>query len=218
MIEPQNSRFPGPRTRVLVVASGSDEHDDAVSGPAWKLAEALSKPFDVILAVPAITRSQHPDFAVVYYNRRNLALLAGDSDIVFISGKELALQPSLAGLGTTVAASDLSASAPGDLPGYVPPRLSSLAEVREANPGLSDMLGSGGLMVVIPEPPPPPATGLARYVGALRYHLRQGGLRRGAPPGLCLPAQEVSARIGRAAGGYTANRLYFFPGSAPGLR
>lgn len=72
--------FDPDRIRVLAVVG------DAESAPAdsraWGLAEALAASHDVVLALPAVTGLSHDAFAVIYYNSRNLALLAKDSDVV----------------------------------------------------------------------------------------------------------------------------------------
>ena len=93
-------------SRVLVACSGQPETTDR----SWLMAEALSSRHDVILAVPAVTGLSHRKFAVVYYNARNLWLIARDSDVVVCDPAVLAAQPQLLKAGKPVAV-DLGASA-----------------------------------------------------------------------------------------------------------
>jgi hypothetical protein len=93
-----------------------------------------------------------------------------------------------------MAADEPPSSGAGDLPDYVTPRLAALREVRQANPELEAMLTRAGFMLLFPEPPPPPATGLARYAGRFRYHLRQGGLRQVLRRGLAALRRKLRRR------------------------
>lgn len=103
------------RTRVLVVSGGAGR--DPAAGRAWALAGALATGHDVILALPAVTGLSHPAFAIVYYNRRNLALLARDSDVVVCEAAVAIDQPFILEQGRPVAL-DLVAIPPADgLPG-----------------------------------------------------------------------------------------------------
>lgn len=108
MNEARTTYDPG-RTRVLVVAAAAGT--DPATGRAWGLAEALAAGHDVILALPAVTGLTHPAFAIVYYNRRNLALMVRDSDAVVCEAAAAADQPFLLEQGRPVAL-DLAAIPP----------------------------------------------------------------------------------------------------------
>lgn len=89
------------RTRVLVVAG--DAGPNPAGSRAWGLAEALAASHDVILALPVVTGLFHGAFTVIYYNSRNLALLARDSDAVVCEAEVAADNPSLLDQGRPVA-------------------------------------------------------------------------------------------------------------------
>ena len=84
-------------SRVLVAGSEPPEASDPLASPdrCWPLAEALAAVHDVILAVPAVTGLYHHSFTVVYYNSRNLWLVARDSDVVVCDAAVLAGHPLL---------------------------------------------------------------------------------------------------------------------------
>lgn len=89
--------------RILIVGSeavGPDSESPAVG--CWRLAEELSGEHDVILALPATTDFAHDDFAVIYYNKRNIRLIAGGCDIVFCDEAVLDSHPTLAEAGVPV--------------------------------------------------------------------------------------------------------------------
>ena len=92
--------------RILVVGSeavGPDSKSPAAG--CWRLAEELSGGHDVILALPATTSYAHRDFAVLYYNNRNIRLIAGGCDIVFCDEAVLESYPALAEAGVPVVSS-----------------------------------------------------------------------------------------------------------------
>ncbi|MCL4472355.1 MAG: hypothetical protein M1455_00220 [Actinobacteria bacterium] len=103
-------------SRVLVACS---EPPEAVDPPAatdrcWPMAEALAAGHDVILAVPAVTGLYHRRFAVVYYNSRNLWLVARDSDVVVCDAAVLAGNPQLLKAGKPLAVDLSGAPLPGE--------------------------------------------------------------------------------------------------------
>lgn len=158
------------RPRVLVISDTSGFGTGQAGGPAWSLAEALSRDHDVVLAVPAITQASHRMFAVVYYNRRNIALLVRDSDIVIFGPSSLAEYPFLGESGPLLAAGADSFRS-GEFEGR------SLDLGPDANPNLSP----GELLVLRPDHQV--ATGIQHYLGRLRFHLRQGGIRQATRQG-----------------------------------
>ena len=109
------------RSRILVVSgravtAGADIPDSR----SWLLAAALARSQDVILAVPERTVLSHRDFAVVYYNRHNVTLIAADSDAVVLDAATLVRFPLIVNAGPPVAAGLEAVSArarPGELPG-----------------------------------------------------------------------------------------------------
>jgi hypothetical protein len=109
------------RSRILVISDRKIATEaDIPESSGWRLAAALAKIQDVILAVPERTGLSHRDFAIVYYNRRNIALIAADSDAVVLDARTLTRLPQLIATGTPVAAGLEAVSArarPGDLPG-----------------------------------------------------------------------------------------------------
>lgn len=91
------------RNRVLVVSSEPVSQDDSSpAGRCWELAESLSQSHDVILALPRLTDLSHRCFAVLYYNRRNIRLLAEGCDVVICDQLVLKAHPSLAEAGRPV--------------------------------------------------------------------------------------------------------------------
>ena len=109
------------RSRILVISDREIATEaDIPESTGWRLAAALAKIQDVILAVPELTGLSHRDFAVVYYNRRNIALVAADSDAVILAARTLTRLPQIVATGTPVAAGLEAVSArarPGELPG-----------------------------------------------------------------------------------------------------
>lgn len=156
----------GPRKRILVI---SDAGEGARPGgarsesrPAWTLAEALSLDHDVILAVPGITKDSHPRFAVVYYNRRNIGLLASDSDLVIFGPPVLKENPFLEKVGFLAAASR-QAIKKGDFEG--------ISRLQEA--GALEGLSSGELLVLRPVPVKVKNPGPSYFLARLRGYLRR---------------------------------------------
>lgn len=134
---------------------------------AWTLAEALARACDVILAVPEKTGLSHPGFAVVYYTRRNIGLLASASEVVICDREVLDRNPFLNETSRPVAAS-LKNLAGGDIDSILAGRA---AESRmESGTDEPDMF-------IWRSPSAVPDKGLRYYLGRLRYHLRTGGAR-----------------------------------------
>ena len=150
---------------------------------AWELAESLSGPYDVILAVPEKTLLSHPDFAVVYFNRRNIGLLAHDSEVVICPVSVIDLHPFLVQ--------------------EVRPVLTGLAELKDA--GLEEILagrGAGGKqpgstgaqLAVWLSPGAQSHKGIRYYMGRLRHHLKTGGARGAAGQGGSLIKRKISGK------------------------
>lgn len=189
------------RTRLLVVSAEPAREtatsvseavsmlDDALRAApagfrsAWELAESLSGPYDVILAVPEKTLLSHPDFAVVYFNRRNIGLLAHDSEVVICPVSVIERHPFL------------------------------VEEVQPVRVGLEELRGAGlgGILAGtgIADQPPGSATGelavwrspgaqshkgIRYYMGRLRYHLRAGGARTAARQSGSLIKRKIDSK------------------------
>jgi len=167
---PQHIAF-ADRLRVLIVSDSQDADSDLTAGGLWHLAEALSPRNDVILAFPRRTGAQHADFAVIYYNQRNLGLLAADSDVVILAPGVRETNPPLISLGKfrVLTAGQILSE------GLLPPGL------REMPAGAED-LGAGGLVVLWPDAPAGPS-GAGHHWRRLRYHLQHGGILRVASRG-----------------------------------
>lgn len=91
-------------SRVLVVCNEMPEPGAAGGADrCWTLAEALSANHDVILALPELSGLSHGSFAVVYYNSRNIAMVARDSDVVISDAPALAHHQQLLNAGKPVA-------------------------------------------------------------------------------------------------------------------
>ncbi|MFA6000885.1 MAG: hypothetical protein WC828_02075 [Thermoleophilia bacterium] len=179
------------KTRVLIITGESAHERDGVaedarcepaapdaaqaSGPdragpyhrVWTLAEELSRACDVILAIPERTGFSHPDFAVVYYTRRNLGLLAGASEVVICDRPVLDRNPYLTETSRPMAAS-LKNLASGDIDSVLAGRANG--SNMGAGPDEPDMF-------IWRSPSATPGKGLRYYLGRLRYHLRTGGVR-----------------------------------------
>lgn len=96
----------GIKRRILVVGSEAvGPESKAPAAGCWRLAEELSGGHDVILALPATTSYAHSDFAVLYYNNRNIRLIAGGCDMVFCDEAVLESHPALAEAGVPVVSS-----------------------------------------------------------------------------------------------------------------
>lgn len=88
---------------MLVVSSEAVAPGDASpAGRCWRLVEELSGGHDVILALPRTTGYTHRRVTVLYYNRRNIRLLAESSDVVFCEPSVLAAHPALAETGRPI--------------------------------------------------------------------------------------------------------------------
>ena len=127
-----------PTSRVLVVCNEVPEPGTAgETDRCWALAEALSANHDVILALPKLSGLSHGSFAIVYYNSRNIAMVARDSDVVICDPPALALHQQLLNAGKPVAV---------DLAGVVVPRTGGMA----TDPGDGDVTADpskdGGLI------------------------------------------------------------------------
>lgn len=90
-------------TRVLVVCSEAPGPDGADGDRCWQLAESLASAHDVILGLPQVSELCHPDFTVVYYNARNVGLVAQDSDVVICDAGALEKHARLVDAGKPVA-------------------------------------------------------------------------------------------------------------------
>ncbi|MFA5808959.1 MAG: hypothetical protein WC935_01300 [Thermoleophilia bacterium] len=185
------------RTRVLIITGESAHEPEAIAddtgresagqgvasatgsvgaGPyhrAWTLAEGLSRVCDVILAVPEKTGPSHPGFAVVYYTRRNIGLLASASEVVICDREVLESNPLLSETSLPLAAS-LKNLAGGDIDSVLAGRATE--SNMEAGPEEPDMF-------IWRPPSAVPDKGLRYYLGRLRYHLRTGGVRGAASRG-----------------------------------
>lgn len=174
--------LPAERLRVLIIAAGDDTGQSEQPEAARRLAGALAPGHDVVLAVPVVGGPADRSFAVVYYNRRNLALLARDSDVVIPGPGAAEQHPELLELGP-VAASPLSALMEGDL-GHGR-RLERSAGTGEIN--------ADELFIIRPVPARPPKRGLSYYRARFRYLMRTGGPR--------YVAARAAAKLKRKMGG-----------------
>ncbi len=87
----------------MLVISSDAVPDKTRINRNWLLAESLSLEADIILALPELTRMSHPMFAVVYYNRRNIDLIARDSDAVVCDPVVIKRHPALVNTGASFA-------------------------------------------------------------------------------------------------------------------
>ena len=93
------------QNRVLVASSEVVSPGEAEpAARCWQLAEALADFHDVILALPEVTGLSHRRFAVLYYNSRNLAMMAKDSDAVVVDAAVILNHPGVIEAGSPVAA------------------------------------------------------------------------------------------------------------------
>lgn len=167
------------RPRVLIAGSAADVEAGAAASGAWRLAESLAAANDVILAFPAHTGAQSAQFAVIYYNQRNLGLLARDSDAVIFAADVLQANPDLADLGpiesvpaVRINEAELKTSEEDLACGPARDRQRAAAVVpREDEPGEK-------LLVLRPYPPREAGRGIGHYMSSLRRHLREGGVKR----------------------------------------
>lgn len=149
-------------------------------GPAWSLAETLAPGHDVILAVPRVSGISHPLFAVVFYNARNIGLLARDSDVVIIYRSAFAAHPGLADAGRLEAAAETAISAGRFMGRAVLKKTDILAG-----------LGPEELLVLYPAAPEGAPQGVSHYFNRLRFHLRHSGARQTASRGTTLIKRKI---------------------------
>jgi len=90
-------------SRVLVVCSRTPGPDDTTGDRCWQLAESLASANDVILALPQVSELFHENFTVVYYNARNVGLVARDSDLVICDAGALESHARLVDSGKPIA-------------------------------------------------------------------------------------------------------------------
>jgi len=103
-MEKQSDRIISAITsRALIVCSKVPAPEGATGDRCWSLAESLAPAHDVILALPEVTQLFHEDFAVVYYNARNVGLVARDSDVAVCDAEALESNPQLVDAGIPVA-------------------------------------------------------------------------------------------------------------------
>ncbi len=182
-METTANRLSPERQRVLVVASEKvDSPEAAVDNASWRLAEALSGGHDVILCMPAISTVSHPGFAVVYYNQRNLGLLARDSDVVLVQSGAAGALSFFSDSGKLFAV-DWGTLIAGRLPAGQPP---DAGEARADN-------GDPAFLAWLP---PVERKGPAFYSRRLRFHFQTGGWRRIARHAWSLASRKISGRGG----------------------
>lgn len=138
-------------------ASPEGDHWDE----AWEMASALARDHDVILALPAATSHTHRDFAVIYYNQRNLGLVAKDSEAVVSSADIIAANTFFTSSGSIVTA-NASQLRRGILAGD--------SETTPAAPGVD------GYYIWIPAEEKP-GHGPKHTIKKLRYYMHKGGIR-----------------------------------------
>lgn len=162
----------GTGERILIIGDAGEDSDPGGAGrspgPAWSLAETLSRGHDIILAVPRLTKASHPRFAVIYYNRRNIGLIARDCDIVIFSPGALEKNPSLAKTGPLVAV-PAHLVKEGNFRGVLP--VSGPAEPQSQSAGSGDLLVLRPLPVKIRNPWP------SRFLARLRGRARRAMLK-----------------------------------------
>lgn len=149
------------RPRVLVISNQEMPPEDDRDHEARDIALALSRDHDVILALPATTGFTHRDFAVIYYNRRNLGLVAQDSDAV-VCGREIVEANRFFSDGGSIAVVSL-------------PRL---RQGMIESIGSPNGLAANGRQYYVWTPPEQAApSGAGHFLARLSYLLRQGGVR-----------------------------------------
>lgn len=149
------------RPRVLVISSQNIRLEDDRDDEARDIAAALARDHDVILALPATTGFTHRDFAVIYYNQRNLVLVAKDCEAV-VCGREVVEANSFFNDSGSIAVASL-------------PRLRQGVIENIGNP---NGLAANGKQYYVWTPPEQVApSGAGHFLARLRYLLRQGGVR-----------------------------------------
>lgn len=179
-MEEREQMYPPGRSRVLVVTAADVHEQQGAPPPAWELAETLSREYDVILTTPATGAASHPDFAVIYYNRRNLALLAGDSDLVLVEAPIVRDYDFFSGTGKLFNA-DWDSIISGNL------SESALLPPGQRTPG-------DGERHFMAWAPPHEKRGLSYYLGRVRFHMRAGGLRRVLSRGMAAVLWKLGGR------------------------
>lgn len=171
-----------PGHRLLIISGTADFDAGSQAGSSWDLAQALAGHHDVILAVPEVTGASHPQFAVIYYSRRNIGLLVRDSDIAVFGRGVFAGYPTLGEMGVlktapapAVRAGALDSGSP------FPIDRKTLDEVAQNE-----------LFLLRPSTPVAAAKGISHYINRFRRHLRQGGARQVAVRGRALIKRKIS--------------------------
>ena len=155
----ENTAFQGNNGRVRVLVVSNSDIEAAGGGDSNReIAEALARDYDVILALPSATNYTHSGFAVIYYNQRNLVLVARDSELVICDKDVFAANRFFTDSGS-IAAANL-------------PRLRQGVIDAEAIDAEQD---SSYFVWVPPEQPGPRPPGGALH--KWRYYLQKGGLR-----------------------------------------
>lgn len=146
----------------MLVVSGTASEEDGAWDDAWSMATALSRDHDVILALPATSSHTHPDFAIIYYNQRNLGLVAKDSEAVVCDSSIVAANPFFISSGSIIPA-DAIRLRMGVLGG------SDAALEQQEDP-------PEGYYIWVP-PEEKPAGASAGYMKKIRYYMHKGGVR-----------------------------------------
>lgn len=147
------------RLRVLVVSDAIVSPDGDPGGEAWEIAEALSRDYDVILALPGATSYTHGDFAVIYYNQRNLGLVARDSEAV-ICGRDILEANSFFRAAGSVAPTSRARLRQGVIEGVAAPAAAT-----------------GDSYYIWLPPEDQDQRGAGHYLARLRFHKQRGGYR-----------------------------------------
>ncbi len=173
------------RTPVGQGTDGVGPQNAGVANRCWPLAEALSADDDVILALPVLTRLSHEQFAVVYYNSRNIGLVARDSDVVICDTGALTLHPQLMDAGKPMAVDLAGVAVPQDGGVGADPGAGSAAAVCPAEgemtaPGLTDVLATADFFICSTEEERRRWLSALERAGRVNPHTLDGdsGLRR----------------------------------------
>lgn len=173
----KSKHYDSDRPRVLVISSEKDGAGiDTAANDCWRLAKDLAARHDVMLALPIITEASHPAFAVVYYNRRNISLLARDSDLVVCDQGVPADNQFFTRKGR------FEEAGPADL------REGWLPESDDLKAGAGSLNGKAGYLVWIPFKE---KRGVSYYLGRARFHFETGGLWRTLSRGLHLVKRKI---------------------------
>jgi hypothetical protein len=148
--------------------SGAAENQAAGGATrCWRLAEALAGSHDVILALPTVSQFFHEQFAVVFYNHRNIGMMASDSDVVVCDAAVTALYHKLLDAGKPVVA---------DLTGLTAPN----EEAQATGSNLEEVLGTADFFICPSEEDRRQWLPVLERAGRLNPHTLEGdsGLRR----------------------------------------